>query len=181
MGNEEFDLCMERIRKGDKEALHQIYVSYVDYLFHMILAIVGNYEDAEDITSDLFIKIWKQADRYTPGNGHKGWLSTIAHNMAIDFLRAKKREIPTDYFDFTEENESLAPIGEDPSEKVISGMTVEQILAILKPSEREIVHLKVIGEQTFERIAGILKMPLGTVTWRYRQAISKLRRYGYEA
>jgi len=60
-------------------------------------------------------------------------------------------------------------------------MNVEQVLSLLKPAEREIVHLKVIGEQTFERIAAILQLPLGTVTWRYRQAITKLRRCGYEA
>ena len=179
MGNEEFDLCMRRIAYGDKEALHRIYNAYVDYIFHLILGIVRNYEDAEDLTSDFFIRIWKQAGRYNPGNGHRQYLSVIAHNMAIDFLRVNKREIPVDYHD--EEETEVQIAREDPYEEVISGMTVEQILNKLKPSEREIVHLKVIGEQTFETIAGILKMPLGTVTWKYRQAVQKLRRYGYEA
>ena len=179
MGNEEFDYCMRQITYGDKEALHRIYNAYVDYIFHLILGIVRNYEDAEDITSDFFIRIWKQAGRYTPGGGHRQYLSTIAHNMAIDFLRANRREIPVDYQD---EEETEIPIAQDdPYEEVISGVTVEQILDRLKPSEREIVHLKIIGEQTFEKIAGILKMPLGTVTWKYRQAVQKLRRYGYEA
>ena len=65
MGNEEFDLCMSRIRNGDKEALHEIYDAYAGYLFHMVLGIVGNYQDAEDITSDFFIRLWKQADMYS--------------------------------------------------------------------------------------------------------------------
>ena len=52
---------------------------------------------------------------------------------------------------------------------------------IAEERNEEIVNLKVIGEQTFERIAAILQLPLGTVTWRYRQAITKLRRCGYEA
>lgn len=182
MGNEEFDLCMSRIRNGDKEALHEIYDAYAGYLFHMVLGIVGNYQDAEDITSDLFIRIWKQADRYTPGNGHKYWLSRIAHNMAVDYLRVNKREIPMDYTEEAGETEAFAqPVQEDIAEEVVSDMNVEQVLNLLKPAEREIVHLKVIGEQTFERIAAILQLPLGTVTWRYRQAITKLRRCGYEA
>ena len=179
MGNEEFDLCMRQAADGDKEALHKIYNAYVDYIFHLILGIVRNYEDAEDLTSEFFIRLWKQAGRYVPGSGHRYYLSVIAHNMAIDFLRAKRREIPVDYQD-QEETEPEA-LQTDPYEEVLSGVIVEQILEKLKPSEREIVHLKIIGEQTFEKIAGILKMPLGTVTWKYRQAIQKLRRYGYEA
>ncbi|MBQ8305344.1 MAG: RNA polymerase sigma factor [Blautia sp.] len=181
MGNEEFDLCMSRIRSGDKDALHQIYNAYAGYLFHLVLAIVGSYEDAEDITSNLFIRIWKQADRYIPGNGHRQWLSRIAHNAAIDHLRTAGREIPTDYTEDPEKAGVPAPVQEDIAEEVVASVTVEQILSRLKPSEREIVHLKIIGEQTFERIAEILSMPLGTVTWRYRQAMNKLRRYGYEA
>ena len=181
MGNEEFDLCMSRIQNGDKDALHQIYNAYAGYLFHMIHGIVGNYEDAEDITSNLFIKIWKQAGLYKPGSGHRYWLSRVAHNEAIDFLRANRREIPTDYTENPEEAGPEVPVQEDIAGEVVASVAVEQALSRLLPSEREIVHLKIIGEQTFERIAEILAMPLGTVTWRYRQAISKLRRYGYEA
>ena len=130
----------------------------------------------------MLIRIWKQADRYTPGNGHKYWLSRIAHNMAVDYLRVNKREIPMDYTEEAGETEAFAqPVQEDIAEEVVSDMNVEQVLNLLKPAEREIVHLKVIGEQTFERIAAILQLPLGTVTWRYRQAITKLRRCGYEA
>ena len=157
MSNEAFDLCMDRIRNGDKAALHEIYLAYVDYLFHLILSIVGRQEDAEDITSELFIRLWKQADRYKSGTGHKRWLSVMAHHMAVDFLE------------------------QDISEKVISFLTVEQVLSHLKPVEREIVHLKIVGEETFEGIAELLQMPVGTVTWKYRQAIRKIRRYGYEA
>ncbi len=180
MTNEEFDLCMSRIRSGDKESLHKIYQAYIDYLFHQILSIVGNYEDAEDITSELFICIWKEASRYTPGGGHRRWLSTIAHNMAVDHLRANKREIPAEDMEEALENDPSAR-AQDITEEVISDMTVEQILSKLKPAEREIVHLKIIGEQTFEKIAAIMQMPLGTVTWKYRQAMDRLRRYGYEA
>jgi len=50
----------------------------------------------------------------------------------------------------------------------------------IKETEREIVHLKVIGEMTFQEIANLLNQPLGTVTWRYQEAIKKLRRCGYE-
>lgn len=174
-----FDRCMERIRQGDKDALKEIYIVYGGYVFHLILGILGNRENAEDVTSEFFIKLWDIADKYVPGTGHRGWLSRIARNMAIDFLRAHKRELP---YDMEEpEFETAADGGENTTEgTVIGNMTVEEALAQLKPAEREVVHLKVIGDFTFEEIAKMLGSPMGTVTWRYREAIKKLRRCGYE-
>ena len=65
-------------------------------------------------------------------------------------------------------------------DQVVSDLSLREVLALLGPKEREIVNLKIMGELTFQEIAGILKQPLGTVTWRYRSAMGKLRRYGYE-
>lgn len=59
-------------------------------------------------------------------------------------------------------------------------MSVSQALDTLKPSERQIVSLKVLGELTFKEIAQYMKIPMGTVTWKYQNAIKKLRRCGYE-
>lgn len=175
-----FDRCMERIRSGDKDALKDIYLAYGGYIFHLILGILGNRENAEDVTSEFFIKLWDAADKYVPGNGHRGWLSRIARNMAIDYLRAHKREV---VYDMEEEISELpAAGGKDTTEEtVLSDMTMEEALNQLKPAEREVVHLKIVGDFTFEEIAKMLGSPMGTVTWRYREAMKKLRRCGYEA
>lgn len=194
-----FDRCMERIKQGDKEALKEIYIAYAGFLFHLILGILGNRENAEDVTSEFFIKLWDVADKYVPGTGHRAWLGRIARNMAIDFLRAHKREIPYDAGE--REFEALAASDEDAdkggkpgsgygsesgsrdvtAEEAVSNLTVKEALDRLKPAEREIVHLKIIGDMTFEEISNLLEIPMGTVTWRYREAIKKLRRCGYEA
>lgn len=194
-----FDRCMERMKQGDKEALKEIYVAYSGFLFHFILGILGNRENAEDVTSEFFIKLWDIADKYVPGTGHRAWLGRIARNMAIDFLRSRKREIPYD----TGEREFEALAASDDgtkesgktgsgygsesdnrdatAEEAVSNLTVKEALDRLKPAEREIVHLKIIGDITFEEISNLLEIPMGTVTWRYREAIKKLRRCGYEA
>lgn len=187
MEDQQFDLCMERVLQGDKEALKEIYEAYLGYVFHLILGIVGNRENAEDITSEFFIKLWNIADKYKPGGGHKTWLSMVARNLALDFLRANKRELAVD---FTQEQTETADVeqtvtqeefGSEVETEIISDMNVKEILDTLKPAEREVVHMKVIGDLTFQEISNITGLPMGTVTWRYREAIKKLRRYGYES
>ena len=179
MDNKKFEECMHRIRNGDKDALKEIYEAYHEYIFHLIYSITGNYSDAEDLTIEFFIKLWDMGDKYIPGGGHKRWITVIARNLTLDFLRSKKREIPYEAEKITEEMNKSA--WDDPGyQEAIEEMTMEEALGQLSPAEREVVHLKVIGELTFRHIAGILKIPMGTVTWRYRQAINKLRRCGYE-
>ena len=65
-------------------------------------------------------------------------------------------------------------------EEVIGEFTVKEAFSKLKEAEREVVHLKIMGDMTFQEISELLQIPMGTVTWRYREAIKKLRRYGYE-
>ena len=173
----QFHACMKKIKAGDKSALHEIYEKYVGYIYSIVFQVVMNREDAEDITSEFFIKLWKLADTYRSGKGHKAWMATIARNMAIDLLRKNKREVLTeDFADSISDNAS----DDDVEGEVLADMSLQAALDTLKPGEREIVNMKIMGELTFQEIADILKQPLGTVTWRYQNAIKKLRRCGYE-
>ena len=177
MEETQFSMCMERIKAGDKNALHDIYEAYIGYIYSIVLNVVQNKEDAEDVTSEFFIKLWRLADTYQGGNGHRAWLATIARNMAIDLIRKNKKVVLTDDFaDNMSENATDECIEED----VISDMSLRDALDTLKPNEREVVNMKIIGELTFQEIANVLKTPIGTITWRYQNAIKKLRRCGYE-
>lgn len=177
MEEKQFGACMERMKYGDKNALHEVYEAYIGYIYSVVFQVVSNREDAEDVTSEFFIKLWRLADTYRGGNGHKAWMATIARNMAIDLLRKTKREVPTeDFADTMTENASEECI----EQEVISDMSLRQALDTLKPNEREVVNLKIMGDMTFQEIADIMKIPLGTITWRYQNAIKKLRRCGYE-
>ena len=92
------------MKHGDKTALKEIYEAYAGYIFHLIKGVLQSHENAEDVTSDFFIKLWDIADRYTPGGGHRAYLGRIAHNMAIDFLRANKKEMLYDGSDDDEQD-----------------------------------------------------------------------------
>lgn len=177
MEEKQFHACMKKIKSGDKSALREIYEAYIGYIYSVVFQVVRNKEDAEDITSEFFIKLWRLADTYRSGKGHKAWLAAIARNMAVDLLRKNKREVLTeDFADNMPENASE----DDVEGEVVSDMSLKAALETLKPAEREIVNLKIMGEHTFQEIADILGQPMGTVTWRYQNAMKKLRRCGYE-
>lgn len=187
MTEEQFNLAMERIRQKDKSALKEVYEAYITFIYHTVFNIVKQRETAEDITSEFFIKLWEKADTYKPGGGHKGYLATIARNMAIDYLRKYSKEV---YIE-TDENadsegkpeDGMSQIADEsatPEEQVVENLAVDQALSQLKPVYRQIVTMKVLGDMTFKEISEALNIPMGTVTWNYQDALKQLRRFGYE-
>ena len=181
MTEEQFLKCIERMKNKDRSGLKEIYDEYLSYIYRIVLGIVGRKEDAEDITSEFFIRLYQTADKFSFGSGHKGYLATIARNMAIDFMRKNKREVLESFSKEDDDEAVFEPVAKEDTEgEVVSNTTVTEALSKLKEKERIIVDMKILSEMTFEEIAEKLKIPLGTVTWRYREAIKKLRRYGYE-
>jgi RNA polymerase sigma-70 factor (ECF subfamily) len=70
----QFNACMERMKSGDKDALHEIYEAYCGYIYSIVLSTVSNREDAEDVTSEFFMKLWRLADTYRGGmDTEHGW------------------------------------------------------------------------------------------------------------
>ena len=167
----EFEACILKIQKGDKDGLKEIYQSYVGLIYSVVYDMVRQRENAQDITSDFFIRLWDKADTYRFGGKHKAWMLTIARNMAIDFMRKSKWE------QLAEELPESQEKTEDIAEQIVGNISFREAVALLKPTEQEVLDLKILGGFTFQEIAQILKKPMGTVTWLYRQGIKKLQRH----
>lgn len=190
MNEREFEEAVARMVEGDKTGLKVIYENYAGYIYRIIYEVLQSKENTEDVTSEFFIRLWDKAEQFKPGSGHKGYLASMARNLAIDFLRKHKREELTammqDLGTEPEEERGHTKIsqtqGIDSSveQEALGNLTIEQALATLKPAERQIVSLKVLGEMTFKEIAKCMDIPMGTVTWKYQNAMKKLRRCGYE-
>ena len=175
-----FDACVARIRNGDKSGLREIYDDYLGYIYRIVYGVIGRKEDAEDVTSEFFIKFWQQADKYKGGGGHKGYLATIARNMALDHMRKYKKEILESFTQESEDEAIFEPASDNNTEaEVIEDVSIKEAISGLNPKEQQIINMKVLSEMSFAEISDTLKVPMGTVTWRYREAIKKLRRYGY--
>jgi len=186
----QFENAVSRMVQGDKTGLREIYEAYLGYIYRIVYEILQNKENAEDVTSEFFIRLWDKAEQFKPGTGHKGYLATMARNMAIDYLRKYRKEELTSFM----QDAASSPEEEDTQggrfvreaatdeveQTVLQEMSIQEVLSLLKPAERQIISMKVLGELTFKEIAQIMELPIGTVTWKYQNAIKKIRRCGYE-
>ena len=84
MTDEQFESCMLRMANGDRQALREIYDAYLNLIFAVIYNTIRQREEAEDLTSEFFIKLYGLAASYRSGNGHRKWLTVIARSMTID-------------------------------------------------------------------------------------------------
>ena len=178
MNNREFDRCMRRIQKGDKVGLKEIYEAYISYVYAVILGVVKNKENAEDLTADFFIKLWNMADQYKAGSGHKTWMTVIARNMAIDFMRKAGREQLTEEVPEVSAADTAAGIADSMENEVVGRMNFRETVEKLPETERQIMTMKLAGQMTFKEIAEVLGIPMGTVTWKYQNSLEKLRSVG---
>lgn len=179
MTDKEFQSAIRKLLKGDKDGLRLIYEAYVRLIYAVVYDTVGSKEDAEDITSDFFIKLIRVADSFKMGSPHKTWLVTIAKNMAIDHIRKRNREVLE--IDNTTDDENTPRQWEDTArgsveDTVAMSSDMAQAMEALEPREKEIIDLKLVGQFKFKEIAEMMGIPMGTVTWLYNQGIKKLRR-----
>ena len=181
MTNQDFDRCMQRMGAGDRDALKEIYEEYLGYVFSMIMGILRSREDAEDLSADLFVKLFTSAGSWRPGGGHKAYMGTMARNLAIDHLRKTGKMNTFGSLDIEQEQQEILLHNENSEmcsaeDEVLSQMSFREAVDSLPEQARSIVTMKVLGGMTFREIAQVLQIPMGTVTWRYQDSMKRLRR-----
>ncbi len=156
--------------KGNEDAYRRLLNSYKGRIFSYVYRIVKNYHDAEDITFDTFIRGFKSLKSFDRARSFSTWLYTIAHNLAIDFLRKKKIE-----YDYLDER---YPASTDIVKEYNDKQKLDKIdLALyqLAPIDREIVILFHKEEKSYEEISEIINIPITTIKTRLHRTRLKLR------
>jgi len=163
-----YDDYVDLIAAKNNEAFESVYFETYHGVFSMIFSIVQNRSISEDLMQDTYIKMVEKIASYEKGRNFPAWLLQIAKNNAYDHLRIKRKE--------TETSESIAL--HQPLHTLHQGELnqIEDYLVTLTNLEREIVVLKVVNEMTFNEIAKILELPLGTIYSDYRQAMKKMKK-----
>ncbi len=160
---------------GDAGSFEKLYKELYSPVIAVALSITRNRHDAEDVAAETFVTVWQKADGYRGGSG-KGWVLAIARNAALSHIKAAQRQIPTDHDENALGSYSIEADTEDK-------MILSAALSVLDEDERETVLLYNSGLKHRE-IAEIRDDKLGTVTWRYKNALEKMKKHlkevGYE-
>ncbi|MBQ8658382.1 MAG: RNA polymerase sigma factor [Clostridia bacterium] len=164
------DTLSRRIARRDKLAFAELYQKTSRIVYAVCLGVVKNAALAEELTQETFVTVWEKSGTFK-GNGYKTWILTIAKNKSFNALKRGKREV---FVDFSE-NENLGGRYEI-SDRVETGVALKAALELLNETDRQIVLLKNTGVKTKE-ISALLSMPRGTVSWRYAEALKRLKNY----
>ncbi len=156
---------LDLVRQGDRDAFEALYEEMKTPLFTVLYRITQDRALSEDLLQEVFVKLFRTPP---PSSVRKprAYLFQSARNLALDALRRQKPWAGLD---------SCAHLpGDDPAEHLLR-LDLEQALAQLDLSERQIVALHLNGGLTFREIAAGMGLPLGTALWKYRKAIARLR------
>ncbi len=172
---------MRLIALSQEQALAQLYDRYNRLVFSLALAIVQDRATAEEITLDVFMRIWQKAALYNPEQARVStWLTHITRNHAIDVLRRRAVRPEHHSVELDEEAPRSEPPGPTPADTAEESLQRERIrlaLSLLPADQRQVLFLAYFEGYTQSQIAETLRQPLGTVKTRMRLALQKLRDY----
>ena len=166
--------------KGDVRCLDILIERYFKAIYSFLYSRVGNIADAEDLTQETFVKVWKNIRRFDAKKDFKPWVFQIARNASIDFFR-KRKDVPFSRFEGENgKNYLLAGLaGKDPD--VSRNIDDKQILTAaiqgISPDDERIMRLHKQDSLTFREISELLDMPANTIKSRYRRAIISAKKF----
>jgi len=170
-------LLVGRLVGRDATALAALYDRYSGPVYSLAFRIVRDPSTAEEITQDVFLKFWRQPDRFDPARGaFASWLLRSAHNRAIDVIRAQRAsnnaaDVELALLEVRDES----PLPEERAWLREERTLVRDALGQLSENQRTVLELAYFGGFTQWQIAERTREPLGTIKTRTRLALMKLR------
>jgi RNA polymerase sigma-70 factor (ECF subfamily) len=161
-----------RIRAGDPLALQTLYGRHQVKVYRFALRLLRNEQAAEDVVSEVFIDVWRNATGFEGRSEASTWLLAIARNKAFSLLRKKKEQGLDD--DAAADIEDAADNPEVAMQKKTKGDLLRACLARLSAEHREVIDLVYYHDKSVEEVAAIVGAPEGTVKTRMFHARRKL-------
>lgn len=166
---------IERIQRGDEAAFEELVRTYRTQVAGIAYKIVGDYDDAKDITQMVFVKLYHNLKRYDPSKKFTTWLYRIATNASIDFVRKFKKQ----KFELLEDTWGVSESPEaSPADQLAQKMLKEFILKSadrLNYKQRTAFVLRDVDGLDIAEVARIMDMPQATVRWYLHRARARLR------
>jgi RNA polymerase sigma-70 factor (ECF subfamily) len=166
------EALMGRIAQGDRLAMEVLYARHHVRVFRFTLRLIGDETLAEDLATEVFLDVWRHADRFEGRSAVSTWVLGIARFKALSARRRRAVELL---------DEEIAKTIEDPAddpsivlEKNDTSMVIRNCLKRLAPHHREIIDLAYYHEKSLEEVAAIVGIPKNTVKTRMLRARMRL-------
>ncbi len=170
---EDADL-IRKAREGDVGAFNALVSRWDKRVYNYLLRILGNREDALDLSQDVFLKAYQNLRKLEDPSRFAPWLFRIAHNEAYSLFRKRRPEADVEEMPVKTTGEGIT-VGGSPVFPVELSLAVSAALDRLSPDQREAVVLKIYQGFKFEEMAGILDCPVSTVKSRLYTALDLLK------
>ncbi len=177
------DELISEYQAGDESAFNVLTERYLNSIYRFTYHMTNNQSEAEDITQETFVKVWKNLHRYKMTNTFKSLIFTIAKNTTLDHLRKKKIPVFSSFEDRDGKNILIDTLSDPETlpanliEKAEQKGILNECLQQLNPEDREILILHYQDEFTFDTIGKMLKKPLNTIKSRHRRSLAKIRKF----
>lgn len=170
---------IDLVTRAHADALAELYDRYGSLVFSIALRMVGDRATAEDITLDVFTRVWERARLYQAGRASVStWLASMARHRAIDVLRrtgTHPTPVSLDAGEDVGETNADGPTPEEMTELSLRQQHIRAAMAQLPEEQRAVLELAYFGGLSHREIVEQLGEPLGTVKTRLRLAMQKLR------
>ena len=168
------DHLVSQAKTGDRSAYSELVIRHYESVIRVVFRLCGEAQLAQDVAQETFIKAWVKLAGYQVRSSFRCWLYRIAINAALDILRQKKDESLED----SEEIRMMADKNPGPEAAYIEKEQVDFLQGVVRSlpdAARSVLVLREYGDLSYEEIASVLEIPIGTVMSRLSYARSRLR------
>jgi RNA polymerase sigma-70 factor (ECF subfamily) len=162
--------------RGHEDAFTELYDLTSQRIYGIILRVLRSPDHAAEVTQEVYVEVWRQSARYSPGKGSViAWMTTMAHRRAVDRVRSVSSEMARDERYALHSGDREIDQVWDGVEQRLDIERVRKGMASLTAIQREALTLAYFGGYTQSQVAQLLKLPLGTVKTRIRDGLIGLR------
>ena len=165
---------LQRVAAGESSAVEECLQKYSGLVWSVARKLCPNHADAEDAVQEVFIEVWRHADRFDPQVASEStYITMIARRRLIDRFRRRGRELDT--APIQEEMVESASRHEQQTEIEEEAARAKQYMRQLRPEQQQILELSIMHGLSQSQIAETTKLPLGTVKTHARRGLLRLR------
>jgi len=175
VADRQMEELVARAQEGDRDALEELYLEHFDRIYSYLHMTVGNRHDAEDLTTQTFLRMLESIGKFRWGTApFSAWLFRIAHNLAMDHFRSRRRWQPEEE---VPEPDQAEPSAEEAALQVLSSENMFDLIEQLSDEQRQVLILKFVFDFSNLEAATVLDKTEGAVKSLQHRALASLQKH----